>query len=174
MNEVEVKILEINQEDVEKKLKEIGARKIFEGEINALSFDFEDRTLENAGDLLRLRSEGEKAVLTLKKFVEHDSVKIRKEYEVEVSDINEMKALLENLGFKARGKGAKKYRIAYAYKDVHFVIDRYMEEFDFIPVFLEIETEDVGLLYEMVELLGFKKEDCKAWSFKDLKKHYRK
>jgi len=64
--EIEVKVLEINRLEVEKRLSVLGANKVFDGKIHALYYDLPDRRLRTDGLTLRLRMEGAKAVLTLK------------------------------------------------------------------------------------------------------------
>jgi hypothetical protein len=46
MEEIEVKILEVNRKELEKKLIKLGAKKTFEGEISATFFDFKDRSIK--------------------------------------------------------------------------------------------------------------------------------
>ena len=42
MHEIEVKILDINPAEIRKKLRKAGARKTFEGKIDARFYDFPD------------------------------------------------------------------------------------------------------------------------------------
>ena len=172
MQEIEVKILDIKRVELENKLKNLGAKKVFDGEIKAENFDFEDERITRSKDLLRLRKEGEKAVLTFKKFTgETKDVKSLKEIEVEVSDLNIMKEILEELKLIPMNN-TRKLRTSYALEGVKFEFDKYLDENDFIPEFLEIEAHDIIILYKYVTLLGFKKEDCKSWNYFDVKKHY--
>jgi predicted adenylyl cyclase CyaB len=171
IREIEAKILDIDRKDVEKKFEDFVARKTFDGEINALFFDFENGGFGNEKINLRLRKENERAVLTLKKFVEHDYAKMRDEIETEIGDFYEMKKILDGIGLVIVKK-ARKYRTEYEYKWTHFVLDKYLDEYDFIPEFLEIEGKNVEEVYRFAELLGYKKEDCKAWTLNDLIKHY--
>ncbi|RMF55698.1 hypothetical protein D6745_01290 [Candidatus Woesearchaeota archaeon] len=60
MNEVEVKILEIDAEKVRKKLEELGAKKVYEGKVDSIIHDFDDERLKSEGLMLRLRSFGKK------------------------------------------------------------------------------------------------------------------
>ena len=61
MKELEVKILEVNRKKVEEILASCGAKKIFDGDIQTLFFDFKDGTIIKAKDVLRLRKEQDKS-----------------------------------------------------------------------------------------------------------------
>ena len=53
MKEIEVKIINIDKKDVEKKLVKLGAKKVFAGNlINAL-YDFKDRRLDKNSFILK-------------------------------------------------------------------------------------------------------------------------
>ena len=67
MNEVEVKILNINRKEIEKKLVALGAKKVFDDKVSALFFDSDEKEVRHNNKQLRLRTEGKKAVLTIKR-----------------------------------------------------------------------------------------------------------
>ena len=173
MREIEVKILEINREDIEKKLLSVGAKKIFEGEMHALYFDAGDKAIRKNRNTLRLRKEGSRSVLAFKKYVRNEKVKIREENEVEISDFNAMQTILGSLGFSVWLE-MRKYRITYEFRGAHFDIDKYHGEYGYIPEFMEIEADDIAKIYEYAEILGFGKQDCKPWDAVQLAEHYNK
>ncbi|MBI4919544.1 CYTH domain-containing protein [archaeon] len=122
--------------------------------------------------MLRLRKEGEKAILTFKKFSEENKdAKSLKEVEVEVSDLNKTKEILEELNLIPISS-SRKLRTSYEIEGVKFEFDKYLDENDFIPEFLEIEAHDNIILHKYINLLGFSKEDCKPWSFFQIKEYY--
>ena len=86
MKEIEVKILEIDVEEIEKKLKKMEAEKVFEGEVVSIYFDFPDKLLEREGKILRLRQKGDKVILTYKELISKDEAKIMDEYELTIDD----------------------------------------------------------------------------------------
>ena len=172
MKEIEVKILEINKEEVEKKLIELGAKKILDSNIHARIFDFDDDILENSNRLLRLRNEGDKFVLTFKEKISDKDAKINEETEVEVSDIEKMIKILNALDLKIKME-AKKHRTSYKIEGTRFEIDTPLEEFSHIPTYMEIEAKDVETIYKYAEIFGFTKEQCLPWGFSKLKDHYR-
>ena len=139
--------------------------------MHAFYYDFPDDTLRRDGVVLRLRQEGGNPVLTLKKSIENPEAKIKEEHEVGVSDFHEMKHLLEILGLRAWIE-MKKRRTSYALKGVHFEIDEYQGDYDYIPRFLEIEGPDVETLYEHAALLGFERSDCRPWDIMQVAAYY--
>lgn len=171
MKEIEIKVLGIDRTAVEERLVSLGAKKVFDGEIHALYYDFADASLKNGGCALRLRLEGMKSVLCLKKSVESKEAKIRDEREVEVSDFNAMKYLLEGLGLKAWLE-MKKHRTSYEFSGAHFEIDEYHDAYNYIPPFLEIEGRDIETIYACARLLGFTKNDCKPWDILQVAAYY--
>jgi predicted adenylyl cyclase CyaB len=172
MKEVEVKIIEIDRERVEAKLKFLGASKIFEGDEETVFFDFPGNPMATTGDLLRLRKVGEKTVLTFKKFVKSGSAKVRDEYEVVVQGFEPMRLILESLGLLAIQR-MNKHRSSYALKSgVRVDLDKYTGEFSHIPELMEIEGGDIATVRSHVKLLGFQPEDCKTWTTFELVDHY--
>ena len=171
MKEIEIKILGIDRMAVETRLLSLGAKKIFDDEIHALYYDFADSSLKNSDCALRLRLEGMKSVLCLKKPIESKEAKIREEYEIEVSDFDTMKYLMEGLGLNAWLE-MKKHRTSYEFRGVHFEIDEYHDAYNFIPPFLEIEGHDIETIYACAELLGFRGNDCKPWDILQVAAYY--
>ena len=172
MQEIEVKILEVNREKVEEKLARLGARKIYDDDIQTFFFDFKDGRIVKTKDVLRLRKEQGKTELTYKKVHATQTAKNAEEYSVEVSNIETMQKILEYLGLVATEKMLK-HRISYEVDNVRFDIDRYLDNYKFIPEFMEIEAENVDAIYKYAELLGFKPKDCLPWSTEELIRYYK-
>jgi len=174
MNEVELKILEINRPEIEKKLIELGAKKVFDDIIDALIIDFEDNKISNNKSLLRLRKEGNLNVLTFKSDCkDYETIRSSNELEVTFSEFETMKLIFEKLGFKISDK-LKKHRISYKLGNVKFEFDNYLDEYDYVPEFLEIESNNEKDVYKHVELLGFSKEDCSSYNGLQVIKYYKK
>ena len=169
MKEIEVKVLEIDVEEVEKKLKEMGAEKVFDGELVNIYFDFMDKRLEKEGKIIRLRKKSDKIILTYKKFLKQEEAKIMDETELEIQDIGSMKEIFKEIGLLPLYK-FKKHRETYELNHIHFEIDKYPD----IPAFLEIEAPDIKVLYEMVSKLGFSREDVNSYSIKEVLEYYNK
>jgi predicted adenylyl cyclase CyaB len=173
MKETEVKILDVNSSEIEKTLEVLGAQKNFDGYIQTIFFDFESGAITKQGDLLRLRKNPKKTELTYKKVKHTQIVKIAEEYTVEVSELETMLKILENLGL-AITRSMEKHRLSYKLQNAQFDIDQYVGDYDFIPEFLEIEAENIDQIHKYALLLGYKPKDCLPWSTEELIQHYTK
>jgi len=171
MTEIEVKILEINREAVEKKLIALGARKIFDDEIHAIYYDLQDNGLKKTGKMLRLRKEGNKTILTAKLHAENASAKEREEHEVEVSRFEDMRTVLESLGYTPWLE-MQKHRTSYELEGTHVELDHYSGQHDYIPEFLEIEGRDIEAIRSCAKALGFSRLDCRPWDVTELIEYY--
>jgi len=171
MKEIEAKILEVNRAKVEETLVSLGAKKIFDGDIQTFFFDFKDGSIIKAKDVLRLRKEQTQTELTYKKVHVTQTAKVAEEYSVEISDFEVMKKILENLGLFVT-ESMEKHRVSYKLDQVRVDIDCYYGGYAYIPEFLEIEAENAELIHKYAALLGFKAEDCLPWSTVELINHY--
>ncbi len=171
MREVEVKILGVRCDDLEPKLLLLGAKKIFDGEIHALFFDDKTSSISKNNCVLRLRNEGEKTFLTYKRKISLTDAKVMDETQVQVSGFEYTKKILLSLGFKESGTMRKK-RVSYTVCGVRFEFDKYLDDYSFIPEFLEIEADSIDEVLKYAGLLGFSKKDCRPWSGKEVIEHY--
>jgi adenylate cyclase class 2 len=167
LKEIEVKILEINVEKVEDKLKKMGAEKVFDGELVNVYFDFSDKRLEKEGKILRLRKKDDKVILTYKKFINQDEAKVMDENELEIQDLGLMKEIFRDIGLSPIYEFSK-HRTSYKLNQTNFEIDKYPD----IPAFLEIEAPDLKTIYKMVSQLGFPREKVNSYSIKEVLEHY--
>ncbi len=171
MEEIEVKILEVNRPLLEKSLTILGAKKVFDGEIETLFFDFKEGTIVKQKNVLRLRKEQDKVELTYKKVHVTSTAKTAEEYSVGVSSLKTMEIILENLGLPVTGR-THKHRVSYTVDEARFDFDCYTGDLGYIPEFLEIEAKSSDLIYKHAELLGFEAKDCLPWSTEDLINYY--
>lgn len=171
MDEIEVKILEIDVPSVVEKLNSLGAQKTFDGNVEAIFYD--NGTLHPEKKLLRLRKMGEKTFLTYKQKISQKEVKIYDEEEVEVSDFEISKNIFEKLGYHIK-KHILKHRASYEIDHVKFEIDNFDGAYSFFPPFMEIEADSKETIFLWAEKLGFSKEQCTAKSTGDLVKLYTK
>ena len=167
MREIEVKILEINVEEIRKKLLDLGAEKVFEGEIQMTSYDFPDNRLEKKGEFIRLRKLGEKVELCHKGKKEDSHLKVREEIEITVNDFKDTVKILENIGLVKYYEGNKK-RESYKLGKISFEIDFY----PLIPPFLEIEAPSEEEVEKYVEKLGYTMKQTTNLSGYRLEKDY--
>jgi len=169
MIETEAKILGIDRKVVEAALLGLGARKTFDGEMDARLFDRPDRSIWSSGRLLRLRKRGDRAELTFKKMLGKRGVKRAVEIETAVSDFGRTRKILLALGFVEAGR-RRKLRTSYRLGGAEFEID----VLPGIPPYLEIEARDEREIRRLAGLLGFRPGDLKPWSMRDVIRHYRK
>lgn len=176
MYEAEVKILDINPEEIKKKLKALGAETVFENrKLKANYYDFSDNRIKKAKNFLRLRNIGNETELTFKHFVTDNKFKINEETDIKVDDFNAMHNLLIMLGLKKYGDYSKK-RSRYKLGEFQYEIDKYQG----IPAFLEVEAKFSNLkkakkeLEKAVSILGFEMKDTKTWNAFQVHKHYSK
>jgi len=153
MKEIEIKILNIDVEEIRNKLLDLGAEKIFDGEVHALTYDFPEEKLENNDEFLRVRTVGDKTEFCFKGKKEDSQFKTREEIQVTTSDFNETCNILERLGLK-KFHDKTKIRESYKLGKVSFEIDTYPE----FPTFLEIEAPTEEEVKEYVEKLGYTME----------------
>lgn len=188
--EIEVKILDVSRAAVESRLSQAGAKLVFDDDIAALFFDSPDGAIAAARDLLRLRREGRRSVLTFKGYRREETeastpessnpeipesrsiaAKVRRELETGVSDFEATRAILESLGLRPV-RTVTKHRTTYELPGARFAFDRHTGELAYIPEFLEIEGDDRVELERAVRLLGFAPGDCKPWGLPELVAHY--
>jgi adenylate cyclase class 2 len=176
MKEIEVKILEVNVPSLVKKIESLGGKKVFEGDISASYFDFPDKRLRAQQKVLRLRQRGKEVELTCKRQTKNETVKMMDEFEVRVTDFNQMKTILNELGLEeeeSREDGQSihlgKHRVSYEVGPIHVELDTIPH----FPTFAEIEAHSQEELEEWVKKLGYQMSDAKPWGGRDVINHYR-
>jgi adenylate cyclase class 2 len=122
--EIEIKLPFDSPSAASEKLSRLGAEKrtprLFEDNI---VFDRDDLSLKRADTVLRLRTKGERHVLTLKTPVEGEHRhRVRNEDETDVTDFEATARLLKRLGFAPRWR-YQKYRTVYALDDLSICVD---------------------------------------------------
>ncbi|HTW91660.1 MAG TPA: class IV adenylate cyclase [bacterium] len=172
MREIEVKVLDIDRPAVELTLAELSARPSPEERLTAVFFDSPDGRLRVAGNLLRLRREGDRVLLTFKRRVGEEGAKVREEIEVGVSDFEACRLLLNALGL-AETAHVDKFRTSYRLDTATIAIDRHVGEHLFIPEFLEIEAGSIEEVQAVAARLGFAPETLRPWGLPQVIEHYR-
>lgn len=161
--EYEIRVLEINEEKLIKKLYELGATKV--GEYSQKRYVYDLKPV-SPNKWIRLRTNGRKTTLTYKN-VEANKIDGTKELEIEVSDFDETNEFLEILGFQNRGYQENK-RIQYRLNGVEIDIDTW----PLIPTYVEIEGEDEASVLEMLNLLELNKEKITTLDVQSVYKQY--
>ncbi len=172
MYEIEAKVLDIDRAAVESVLVGLGAESGPELRFTAVFFDFPDGRLRASGQLLRLRQEGDRAVLTLKRRVSEAGAKVREETEVEVSDFEVCRRMLNTLGL-LETRYVDKLRTGYQLGSASIAIDRHLGELSFIPELLEIEAGSVEEVRSVAARLGFGQDQLRPWGLPQVVDYYR-
>ncbi len=165
MEEIEVKFLDINVEEIEKKLTELGAIKVFDKNYRRKVFDYPDLRLNTDNSWIRIRDEGDKITLSYKKRLAtgaHDGSSNdggMEEIELEVSDFNKMALFFEKIGLALKFYEENR-RIRYELNGTHFDIDFWPQ----LNPYLEIEAESWEELDKAIKLLELNPDDKKIFS----------
>ncbi len=146
--EIELKVLDVNKEQLIKRLKALKARKLPVQNFRRIIFFIKDDKKESVW--LRLRTDGKKVTLTLKEQFGSGLTQTN-EYETEVKDFKTTAKILCK-SFK-RFVYEETTRIPYLYKGAEITIDKWPD----IPWFMEIEgksKDHVMQLYKELNVSG--------------------
>ncbi len=173
MDEIEVKVLNIDKEEIQKRLVKIGATLLKDEEQTNIRFDTEDKYLKNKyKGYLRIRITknnltGETInTLTLKKNISRDEFRVNEELETEILNVSEAVKILEALKYYPKVPG-KKQRISYVYEGILFEIDEWDKDIYPRP-YLEIEVTKKSDLERAIELLNIDRKNITAKSIDEL------
>lgn len=163
MNEIELRIIDIDVDDIRAKLEKMSAKKVKqENQINNI-FDFPDKRLLSEKGYARIRIvedelKNEKHFyMTTKKLLSQDKYKIMEEHEIKISNATEGENIFKSLGLKLM-QTIKRYRESYKYNNTLIEID--INEKSFCPFpYIEIESTDKDELENVVHLLGYTMSD---------------
>lgn len=184
MLEKEIKILDVNVDELQKKLESLWALKTFEWYIHDIYYDFASEgsdklKMEENKRLFRVRQKWDIHMYTIKRKRNKKKdwaekwVKIADEWEREITDIESFKKVLEKY-WMHETREKKKYRISYKLWNIEFDIDDYFlwDDRNIIPPLLEIEAASSEELYEWVEKLWLKDKQIETWWSRKLFAHY--
>lgn len=175
MKELEVKVLNIDLEEMESKLKSLGATLIGkELQVNTLIDSKENYIQNNLDSYLRIREtksllkEEIKFTLTMKKNINREGIRENIEINTDISDKNAMLEILKSLGYYVFQEGHKE-RTSYVLNNARFDLDRW-DELTYPEPYMEIEVNDEDELKEIVKLLDIPKENISTKSILELRK----
>lgn len=169
--EIEIKILEIEKKELEKKLKEIGAKKLFSNR-KVIQENYDNEELRKKNAAIRVRQLGDDIFITYKQFKEiKNNIKSCKEIEFQVlCDFKTIKNLFSALGLK-RYHRIEKIRTAYVLGTTTFDIDTISKPFK-IPTYYEIEVKEYKDIDKILKKLNIPKKEALPWGTKELLRHY--
>ena len=157
--EYEVRVLEIDKDELIRKLESLNATKV--GEFNQKRYVYDTIPKEN-GKWIRLRTNGKETTLTFKD-VTSDKIDGTKEVEIEVSDLELTNEFLNKIGFFSKAY-QENNRIRYILDDVELDIDSW----PLIPTYLEIEGKDEKSVLDMIEKLELDKSKVTSLDVKSV------
>ena len=168
MQEIEVKILEIDVGAVRKTLLGLSAKKILDDQLSYEILDDKEHSLFKEKKLLRVRKSKSEAHLCFKSKAKKGKLREAEETEVKIDNYEDTIKILKELGFITKHKG-KKHRESYKLGKVRYEIDTMPG----IPTFLEIEADNEKDLIQGIKKVGFKLEDVTTMNGHDIIEHYR-
>lgn len=174
MNEIEVKIINIDVKEIREKMQAINAPKVKEeNQINYI-FDFPDGRLISDRGYARIRVVADilhndnVCYMTTKKMLSQEKYKIMDECETEIKDAVQGENIFKSLGLELISS-IKKFRESYKYKNTLIEIDINDKSFCPFP-YIEIESENEKELLEVVNLLGYTIEDTTSKTIHEILK----
>ena len=142
--EYEIRILNVDVDNVVNMLEDMGAKKI--GSYNQRRYVYD--IMPNQSDkFIRVRDNGEVVTITYKDKTIR-TISGTKELEMVVSDFDKANELLNILGYN-NGHYVENRRITYELEDAEFDIDTYPG----IPTYMEIEGKDEETVNKYIDLL---------------------
>lgn len=146
--EYEARVLEVNKEELVKKLTELGAEKTADFDYRRRVYNFNPATDHK---WIRLRTNGTKTTLTIKQILDA-TIDGTKEMEIEVSNFEETDKILNELGYVSHTYQESK-RTRYVLDGVEIDIDTW----PYIPTYVEIEGKNVKEVESMIDKLNLDK-----------------
>jgi adenylate cyclase class 2 len=163
--EIEVKFLNVDPKALEKRLKKIGAKKVFDRLYRRRVFDFPDLRLNQQGAWLRIRDEGDQIVLAFKRRLgikDHSgrtNDRSMEEIEVRVGDFEKTREILLRLGLIEKFYQENR-KVRYQLGKIEFDIDFHPR----LKPYLEIEAPSWKEIDRAIKLLGYDPQDKKIFS----------
>ena len=148
--EYEVRILNIDKEEVVEKLNKLNATFEWDELQRRYVYDFIPK-VDNKW--IRLRTNGKKTTLTIKNLVSSE-IDGTQELEIEVDSFERTNLILKELGYEAKGYQENRRR-QYLLNGVEIDIDSW----PLLPDYLEIEGPSEEAVFNALEVLGFSQED---------------
>lgn len=173
--ELEVKVLGLDLDEIEKKVISLGGKLIGDEKQTNTLIDSTNRPIKAYLDAyLRIRetkdlqNQAESIVLTLKKSLNNSGLRDNIELTTEIKDKGMMLEILNNLGFDKIEVGYK-VRRSYELLDGRLDFDYWDEETYPFP-YMEIEIRDLNHLNEITNILNIPQENISTKSIVELRK----
>ena len=149
--EYEVRVLEINSEEMIQKLESLHAKLEFDAIQRRYVYDFKP---SQKNRWIRLRTNGIKSTLTIKN-VATSEIDGTQELEIVVDDFDRAHLILKELGYTERSYQENR-RIQYDLNGVEVDIDTWPG----VPTYMEVEGATEEAVYHALDVLGIDKDEC--------------
>ncbi|WP_297280625.1 class IV adenylate cyclase [uncultured Anaerococcus sp.] len=169
--EIEVKVMDIDINQMEEKLIELGAKKVnHEFQKN---YTFVPKGGEFDNGYLRIREtnadgDNKSIELTFKEVKSDSEFRVNNEYTVTIDSVSVMIKILEQLGVKLQYEGEKE-RTSYSYKGQRFDLDIWDKK-TYPNPYMEIEFTNKSKMDEILEDLDIDKANVTNESITELRK----
>lgn len=163
MIENELRILEVDPEDIVLRLSKLGARSVGQFAYRRYVFDLIPKT-EN--EWLRLRTDGVTTTLALKS-IQAATVDGTEELETVVESFDTTLEVLRRAGLTPKGYEENRRR-QYVLNSVEVSVD----EWPMIPPYVELEGPDEAAIREVARALGVDDEVLTGKGVKEIYRHY--
>ena len=162
-NEIEAQFLDIDKNEIRKKLEEIGA-KCTKPEVLMKRVVFDT----GPNSFARVRDEGNnKIVMTYKNVADEKSILGTKEVNVVIDNYENGILFMKGCGLKPKAE-QESYRETWEYGDVEICIDTW----PWLPTFVEVEGPNEKSVWDTAEKMGLKKEKAKFGSVDPTYQYY--
>lgn len=174
--EIEVKLLDIDIDDFEEKIKRIGADFVKEeDQINITINSTAHKIYKKHGYLrIRVAKAGgvEKKYFTFKENISDIKVRDNIEHTTEINSVEDLMNILKCLGYDKFHKGFKN-RKKYSYKGLVIDIDTWDKD-TYPKPYVEIEAPSMEEIYSLVDELEIDREHVSTMSIDELRKSLKK
>ncbi|MBT4722743.1 CYTH domain-containing protein [Candidatus Falkowbacteria bacterium] len=147
MTEFEATFIDIDVDEVRKKLKSIGAKLIYPERLMTRVVFFPPKDIK--GGWMRVRDEGDKITMSLK-VVNGEKIEDQKEICFNIDDFDQGCQFLETIGAKRKSFQETK-REMWHYDDVEIAIDTWPG----LDPYVEVESDSEDKVKKVSDLLGF-------------------
>lgn len=149
--EYEVRVLEIDKDEIIKKLESLNATFEWDRIQRRYVYDFIPKVDKK---WIRLRTNGDKSTLTIKNLV-NSNIDGTQELEIVVDNFDRTNLILKELGYVPKGYQENR-RVQYNLNGVEIDIDSW----PLIPTYMEIEGKSEEAVLFALKSLGFSEDDC--------------
>ena len=154
--EFEATYLDINKDNIRRKLEDIGAR-LTRSEYKQRRYNFDLQSLgRNFWEWVRIRDEGNKITMAYKNISTGSSIEEQKEVEIEISDMDLGVEFMENLGARMTNY-SETLRERWMFNSVEIDIDTW----PYLDPYVEIEGKNKEDVIKVSESLGFDFKNAK-------------